>query len=310
MSRPAFVFPGQGSQKIGMGKDFYDRSALAREVFALADRALGFALSEICFNGPEEKLRMTAITQPALLTVSTIAFRLLEIEPVLAAGHSLGEYSALVASGSLEFEDAVRLVHKRGAYMQEAVPLGAGAMAAVLGATYDEVKAAVEKVTGGIVEVANWNSDDQVVIAGQAGAVDQALSLLAGSRSVKLPVSAPFHTSLMKPAEDKLALDLDGVEFRDLKFPIITNVDARRIRLGAEARDALKRQVSRPVLWQSTMALLREESVDAVVEVGPGKVLSGLFRRATRDWPKAPLLLGVEDGETLEKSRSALSGLL
>ena len=270
MSRPAFVFPGQGSQKIGMGKDFYDRSALAREVFALADRALGFALSEICFNGPEEKLRMTAITQPALLTVSTIAFRLLEIEPVLAAGHSLGEYSALVASGSLEFEDAVRLVHKRGAYMQEAVPLGVGAMAAVLGTTYDEVKAAVEKVTGGVVEVANWNSDDQVVIAGQAGAVDQALSLLAGSRSVRLPVSAPFHTSLMKPAEERLALDLDGVEFRDLRFPIITNVDARRIRLGAEARDALKRQVSRPVLWQSTMALLREESVDAVVEVGPG----------------------------------------
>jgi [acyl-carrier-protein] S-malonyltransferase len=262
------------------------------------------------FAGPDEKLRMTAITQPALLTVSFIAFSLFEAEPAVAAGHSLGEYSALVASGSLKFEDALLLVHRRGTYMQEAVAVGAGAMAAVLGVTYDEVRAVVGRVHGGVVEIANWNSDDQTVIAGEAAAVDEALSLLAGARSVKLPVSAPFHTSLMKPAEERLAADLEAVEFRDLRFPVITNVDARPILKGEEARDALKRQVSRPVLWQSSMAVLRKESVEAVVELGPGRVLSGLLKRTSRAWPRPPLLLNVEDGESLEKSRASLSGAL
>jgi [acyl-carrier-protein] S-malonyltransferase len=310
MSRFAFVFPGQGSQKVGMGKDFHDRFPLAREIFSRADEVLGFRISEVCFAGPEDELKMTAITQPALLTVSLIAYRLLAAEPVLAAGHSLGEYSALVASGSLRFEDALLLVHRRGQYMQEAVPVGVGAMAAVLGSTYDAVKAAVERVGRGVVEIANWNSDDQVVIAGQADAVEEALGLISGARSVRLPVSAPFHTSLMKPAEEKLAADLDAVEFRDPKFPVITNVDARAVRRGEEARDALKRQVSRPVLWQSSMLVLKNEEVDAVVEVGPGKVLSGLLRRTSRRWPRPPLLLNVEDGDSLEKSRGALSGLL
>lgn len=310
MSRWACVFPGQGSQKVGMGKDFHDRSPLARELFSRADEALGFKLSEVCFNGPEEKLKMTAYTQPALLAVSTIAFSLLGAEPAVAAGHSLGEYSALVAAGGLRFEDALLLVHKRGTYMQEAVPVGAGAMAAVLGVGYDAVKTALSRVHGGVVEIANWNSDDQTVIAGQAAAVDEALSLLGGARSVKLPVSAPFHTSLMKPAEERLATDLEAVEFRDLNFPVITNVDARPVRRAEDARDALKRQVSRPVLWQSTMTVLEKEGVAAVVELGPGRVLSGLLKRASRGWTHPPLLLNVEDRESLEKTRAALSGLV
>ena len=308
MNRLAFVFPGQGSQKVGMGKGFQDRFPLARELFSRADEAVGFGLSEICFTGPEEKLKLTAYTQPALLTVSVIAFRLLGAEPALAAGHSLGEYSALVASGSLAFEDALRLVHKRGQYMQEAVPAGAGAMAAVLGVPFDDVRAAVGRAVRGIVEIANWNSDDQTVIAGEAAAVDEALGLLAGARSVKLPVSAPFHTSLMKPAEDRLAADLDAVEFRDPRFPVICNVDARPVRRGEEARDALRRQVSRPVLWQSTMTAFQAEGVDAVVELGPGRVLSGLLKRASRNWTPPPVLFNVEDGESLEKCRAALSG--
>jgi [acyl-carrier-protein] S-malonyltransferase len=308
MNRLAFVFPGQGSQKVGMGKDFHDRSPLARELFSRADKVLGFSLSEVCFAGPEETLKLTAYTQPALLAVSFVAFRLLEAEPALAAGHSLGEYSALVAAGSLRFEDALVLVHKRGRYMQEAVPAGAGAMAAVLGVTCEEVRAALGRAGRGVVEIANWNSDDQTVIAGEAAAVDEALSLIQGARSVKLPVSAPFHTSLMKSAEEKLAAELDVVEFQDLKFPVITNVDARPILRGQEARDALKRQVSRPVLWQSTMMILQKEGVDAVIELGPGRVLSGLLKRTSRGWARPPVLLNAEDGESLERCRAALSG--
>jgi [acyl-carrier-protein] S-malonyltransferase len=308
MNRLAIVFPGQGSQKVGMGRDFHDRSTLAREIFSLADEVLGFGLSDICFAGPEDRLRLTAYTQPALLTVSIIAFRLLGLEPVLAAGHSLGEYSALVASGSLKFEDALALVHKRGRYMQEAVAPGAGAMAAVLGAGYDSVRDALARVSRGVVEIANWNSDDQIVIAGEAAAVDEALDLLKGARSVKLPVSAPFHTSLMRSAEERLAADLDAVDFRDLRFPVIANVDARPVRRGADAREALKRQVSRPVLWQSTMAELQKEGVEAVVELGPGRVLSGLLKRASRGWPVPPALFNVEDFESLDRSRGGLSG--
>jgi [acyl-carrier-protein] S-malonyltransferase len=308
MSKVAFLFPGQGSQKVGMGRDLWERFPLAREIFAEADECLGFNLSDICFEGPESALKLTSNTQPALLVVSYIAFRLLAVRPVLAAGHSLGEYSALVAAGSLTFEDALHLVHRRGQYMQEAVPVGEGAMAAILGSTVDTVEAALRKVKSGTVQIANFNSDDQVVIAGHEQAVEDAMALIEGARAVLLPVSAPFHSTLMKSAEKRLAADLDAVEFRDLWFPVVTNVDAGIIRLGEEAREALKRQVSRPVLWKSSMLVFRQEGVETAVELGPGKVLLGLLKRISRDWPSPPRLFNIEDGESLSKCQEALSG--
>jgi [acyl-carrier-protein] S-malonyltransferase len=310
MSRAIFLFPGQGSQAVGMGKDFFENFPLARETFAKADEALGFKISKLCFEGPEDELKLTQNTQPALLVVSIIAFGLLGKEPYAAAGHSLGEYSALVAAGSLKFEDAVLLVHKRGKYMQEAVPVGEGAMAAVLGADYQNIENALSRVKKGVVEVANWNSQEQVVIAGDKDAVAEALTLINPPRSVILPVSAPFHCRLMKSAEDKLSLDLDKVEFKDLRFPVITNVDARMIRRGDEAKDALKRQVTRPVLWYKSMEMLKEENVSLFVELGSGKVLCGLAKRICRTWPTAPAVVNVENSESLRKAKEAVSELL
>ena len=235
MASQAHLFPGQGSQSVGMGKSFYARSEEARRLFARADEALGFSLSKICFEGPEETLRLTQNTQPALLLVSTVAFRLLGRTPAVAAGHSLGEYSAHVAAGTIRFEDALVLVHKRGTYMQEAVPVGVGAMAALLGADYEAVKTACERAAGGQVQIANWNSPEQIVISGHKAAVEDVVRNVRSVKSILLPVSAPFHSSLMKGAEERLAADLDAVEFRDPAFPIVTNVDARMIRTGAEA---------------------------------------------------------------------------
>jgi len=306
----AYLFPGQGSQAVGMGKDLYDRSPEARALFEQADRALGFSLSKICFEGPEEELRLTPNTQPALLVVSTAACRLLGRDPDVAAGHSLGEYSALVAAGCLRFEDAVVLVHKRGRYMQEAVPVGAGGMAAVLGVPGEEIARRLGEVRSGVVEIANWNGDDQIVISGEKAAVEEALALIKAPRSVALPVSAPFHSSLMRPAADRLAADLDAADFADPRFPVIANVDAGPIRTGPEAREALKRQVSHAVLWTKSMAALRDMGVEACVECGPGKVLAGLLKRAARGWPKAPAVHNVENWEGAEKARAALFGLL
>jgi len=304
----AYLFPGQGSQTVGMGRDLYERSPEARALFDRADEALGYSISKICFEGPEDELRLTRNTQPALLVVSTAACRLLGRDPAVAAGHSLGEYSALVAAGVLRFEDAVVLVHKRGRYMQEAVPVGVGGMAAVLGVPGDEIEKRLAEVRAGVVEIANWNSDDQIVISGDQAAVEEALALIKAPKSVRLPVSAPFHSRLMKPAEERLAADLDATAFADPRFPIITNVDAKAIRTGEEARDALKRQVSRSVLWTRSMAVMNDLGIEACVECGPGKVLAGLVKRIARGWPKPPAIYGVENWEGAEKARAALFG--
>ncbi len=304
----AYLFPGQGSQTVGMGRDLYERSPEARALFDRADEALGYSISKICFEGPEDELRLTRNTQPALLVVSTAACRLLGRDPAVAAGHSLGEYSALVAAGVLRFEDAVVLVHKRGRYMQEAVPVGVGGMAAVLGVPGDEIEKRLAEVRAGVVEIANWNSDDQIVISGDKAAVEEALALIKAPKSVLLPVSAPFHSRLMKPAEERLAADLDATAFADPRFPIITNVDAKAIRTGEEARDALKRQVSRSVLWTRSMAVMSGLGIEACVECGPGKVLAGLVKRIARGWPKPPAIHGVESWEGAEKAKAALFG--
>jgi [acyl-carrier-protein] S-malonyltransferase len=214
-----------------------------------------------------------------------------------------------VAAGSLKFEDALVLVHKRGKYMQEAVPVGEGSMAAILGIPYKDVKRALKDVDKGVVEIANWNSQEQIVIAGQKDAVEEAIRLINPPRSVILPVSAPFHCRLMKSAEEKLSSDLDRVEFRDLKFPVVTNVDADIIQEGDKARDALKRQVTRSVLWYKTMEILKREKINIFVELGPGKVLSGLAKRIGRSWEIFPTLLNVENSATLEKAREAFSGM-
>ncbi len=292
----AIVFPGQGSQYVGMGKGWCERYPAAREVFEEADEALGESLSTLCWEGPEEDLRLTANTQPAILTASVAALRVLVdgpleergLETVVMAGHSLGEYSALVAAGVLEFADAVRLVRRRGELMQEAVPVGQGAMAAILGLE-DE---AVRKVVGEagneneVCAVANLNSPGQVVIAGHAGAVERAISLAqqAGARrAVALPVSAPFHSPLMAPAREGLMPYLEAVRFDDPEKPVVVNIDAAPVASGAAARDALVRQIDGPVRWvESVEAMATRFEPEAFVEVGPGNVLSGLVKRIAR----------------------------
>jgi [acyl-carrier-protein] S-malonyltransferase len=309
----AFIFPGQGSQAPGMGRDLAERFAAAREVFEEADEALGFALSRLCFEGPAEELQLTENTQPAILATSVAALRAAEGEglprPDFVAGHSLGEYSALVAAGALGLRDAVRVVRERGRYMQEAVPVGAGAMAAVLGADLETVEAVCAEAAGEgeVCSPANVNSPGQIVIAGSAAAVGRAIPLLkerGAKRVIALKVSAPFHCALMLPAQERLAADLGGVEFKDLGVPLVTNVGAGLIRTGAEARDSLVRQVSSPVRWRESVELLTREGVDTFVEVGPGKVLTGLVRQT------APQARGmnVEDAAGLEAARAALGG--
>ncbi|MGD8375878.1 MAG: ACP S-malonyltransferase [Acidobacteriota bacterium] len=283
------LFPGQGSQHPGMGLELARAFPEARSVFEEADRALEFDLSRRCFEGPEEELRLTAITQPAILTVSVAAWRVLAargLEPALVAGHSLGEYAANVAAGSLAFADAVRTVHLRGRWMQEAVPEGEGAMAALLGLDPDATGIVCEEAAAGeVVSPANFNAPGQIVIAGHAAAVERAMALAldrGASRAVPLPVSAPFHCALMRPAEEKLAAHLSGLRFGDPSCPIITNVDAAPT-TGAEAlRRALMRQVTAPVRWDESMAGLAGRGIRRALEVGPGKVLTGLLRRIDR----------------------------
>ena len=308
--KTAIIFPGQGAQYPGMGREVYEKYPAAREVFDEADRALGFSLSALCFEGPEDQLKLTENTQPAILTMSMAAYRVLEgrgVRPDFVAGHSLGEYSALVAAGALTLADAVSLVRRRGRYMQEAVPVGDGAMAALLGIEFNAVLAVCERAAEGqIVTPANLNSPGQVVIAGHREAVERAVKLAkeAGAkRAVLLQVSAPFHCALLKPAEDRLAMDLEACAFADLKFPLVTNVDAAPILTAEAARVALKRQVSRPVRWQQSVEFMLAQGVRTFVEAGPGRVLSGLVRAID----KSVMLFNAEDEKSLE---NAFSGLL
>ncbi len=286
----AFLFPGQGSQHAGMGREAAERYPEARSVFERADEALGFAISTLCFEGPEEDLRLTENTQPAILTTSCAlseVLRSMGARPDFVAGHSLGEYSALVFASALGLEDAVALVRKRGGYMQAAVPVGVGAMAAILGLPALAVEAVCRDAAGeGIVEPANFNGAGQVVIAGHREAVERACVLArerGAKRAIPLAVSAPFHCRLMEPAARSLAPDLESVAFRDLDVPLFTNVDARPITTGAEAREALIRQVASPVRWEETLEAMAARGVRRFVEVGPGKVLSSLVRKIVRD---------------------------
>jgi [acyl-carrier-protein] S-malonyltransferase len=285
MSKIAFLFPGQGSQFAGMGKALAESYPAAARVFEEADRALGFEISRLCFEGPDDALKLTENTQPALVTVSIAAFRVLEekgLKPDYVAGHSLGEYSALVAAGSLRFADAVRLVRKRGQYMQEAVPPGVGAMAALLKLPEGKLDAVLAQAAQGeVVSAANLNSPDQVVIAGHAGAVQRAVELAkaAGARrAVLLPVSAPFHCALMKPAQQRLAQDLNATEFQDLSIPLVNNFEAREIRSGVEARRGLYEQVPNPVRWADSVRRLAANGVTRCLEVGAGAVLTGMLK--------------------------------
>jgi [acyl-carrier-protein] S-malonyltransferase len=304
MGKVAFLFPGQGSQSVGMGRAAFEASAAAREVFEAADAALGEALSALCFEGPIEALGLTANTQPAILTASVALLRALDAPFDVVAGHSLGEYSAHVAAGTLAFADAVRLVRMRGRFMQEAVPVGQGAMAAVLKAERALVETICEQ-TPGVVEAVNFNTPGQIVIAGEASAVEAASKALTAekARVMKLPVSAPFHSSLMRPAEARLAPELAAIELSDPKVPVYVNVDARPVKTGNEARDALVRQVSRAVRWDESVLAMVGDGVSLFVEVGPGKVLTGMAGRITKE-AKAISVQGPED---FEAARAAIA---
>jgi [acyl-carrier-protein] S-malonyltransferase len=302
MGKIAFVFPGQASQYPGMGKELADKYPVARAVFEEADRALGFSISQMCFAGSEEDLKLTANTQPAILTCSVATYRILAekgIQPDFVAGHSLGEYSALVAAGAMKFSDAVQIVRKRGTYMQEAVPAGQGAMAAIMGLSPAVVTDACKRAAEGkICSPANLNSPEQTVISGHAEAVKRAVEIasqLGAKRAVILAVSAPFHCALMMPAQERLEKDLRQVEIAPLRVPLVTNVDADTETSAEEARDALIRQVTMPVRWEESIHELIDEGVNTFVEVGPGRVLTGLLRQIERSVGT----LNVEDEKSL-----------
>ncbi len=299
MAKRALIFPGQGSQYAGMGKELAENFAVARETFAEADDALGFSLSKLCFDGPEEDLKLTTNTQPAILTTSIAALRVVQAETGISgdyfAGHSLGEYSALVAAGSLGFADAVRTVRARGAFMQEAVPVGVGAMAAMLSIEADVLaEICTEAAQGEVVNPANFNSPGQIVIAGHATAVNRAIEIAKARgyrKAMLLPVSAPFHSPLMVPAGERLAGVLAGVEVAEMTAPVISNVEAKPNSDKDRVKELLVRQVSAPVLWDATVLEMVALGVASTVEIGPGKVLSGLVKRITKEISSA----NVED---------------
>jgi len=301
----AFIFPGQGSQAVGMGKELADKYPVARRTFEEADEALGYKLSQVCFEGPEERLRLTEITQPAILTVSVAALRVVEgrlPKPSFVAGHSLGEYSAHVASGTMSFADAVRTVRNRGKYMQEAVPVGVGTMAAILGMELEKVVAVCQEAAQGeVCSPANINSPEQIVISGNTAAVERGAKLAdqrGAKRAKVLPVSAPFHCSLMKPAQDRLEVDLNQLKTQKPVYPVVCNVEASLVSDDMRARETLVAQLTGSVKWEQSMRLLIEKGVQTFVEIGPGKVLCGLMRQIDR----SKTCLNVGDEASLNKA--------
>jgi len=312
MTKYAFVFPGQGAQAVGMGKEMAETYPEAAAIFKQADEALGFSLSEIIWNGPEDTLRLTYYTQPAILTTSIAMYEVFKsqgITPVCTAGHSLGEYSALVAAGALSFTDAVRIVHARGKFMDEAVPAGIGAMSAVMGMDRQELADVCAAVTAthGPVELANINCPGQIVISGKAEAVAEAGVVLKerGAKVTSLVVSGPFHSSLMAPAADKLAEVLAGVEIQDAAVPVIANVTGKPVQTAAEIREALVKQVASSVLWEdSVRTMISELGVESIIEIGPGKVLRGLVKKVDRRFPT----LGINDVASYNETVAAIKG--